>query len=437
MAVTVALLMLGCTSVVSRMPGATLLIGVLLPAALAAAPATNRASKPSGNILMAESGSGLDSTIDADGTSKPECHERDTADAARNRTCLPNFLVLGPQKTGTSALYEYLRVHPQMRLSRAKELLHWGHPNHGQFDCSPKFSSTYIRDFENVTEGYMTGDFTASDISCVCCAVAASSLIPHARLIVIMRDPIARALSRYKEQFAHVESYLGEHPEMSELVGGDLDGAIGCDSACLKGTMSNYTAIALGPLDACLKSAGTVEARAECAEADQIIGWSMYSTMVDHWLTHFPISQMMLIRSEALESRTLATLRGVEGFLGLGSATYPGHLLNTEFNTGTSYGWHNGEFVAPARYVSAASVDISCGEECEAAARLSDAEHACLSQFYEAHRSTLGPADSFFASTADFCLGEECEPSEPLEPPAAFDAAGCVATAAAVARSRA
>ena len=76
---------------------------------------------------------------------QPPCY-RDDWD-----NCLPGFLVIGPQKTGTSALYEYLDVHPQLELNRKKELLHWGRPkgpNHGEFNCSDAFVSSYLDQFQ-------------------------------------------------------------------------------------------------------------------------------------------------------------------------------------------------------------------------------------------------------------------------------------------------
>ena len=36
---------------------------------------------------------------------------------ARGRVALPNFLVIGAQKAGTTALYHYLKQHPQIYMS--------------------------------------------------------------------------------------------------------------------------------------------------------------------------------------------------------------------------------------------------------------------------------------------------------------------------------
>lgn len=67
-------------------------------------------------------------------------------------------------------------------------------------------------------------------------------------------------------------------------------------------------------------AAPTVLRRVTCLESQQVIGWSVYGAMANNWLQHFPLSQLMLINSNALEVNTLAILRKVEAFLGLQGA---------------------------------------------------------------------------------------------------------------------
>jgi len=45
-----------------------------------------------------------------------------TAGARTSVGQLPNFLVIGAMKAGTSSLYQYLRAHPQIFMPAAKEL---------------------------------------------------------------------------------------------------------------------------------------------------------------------------------------------------------------------------------------------------------------------------------------------------------------------------
>ena len=56
--------------------------------------------------------------------------------------------------------------------------------------------------------GALAGEFTANNFVCTCApAFFAARFHPHAKLIVLLRDPIQRAASRYAEQTAHPVAY--------------------------------------------------------------------------------------------------------------------------------------------------------------------------------------------------------------------------------------
>ena len=92
---------------------------------------------------------------------------------------------------------------------------------------------------------------------------------------------------------------------------------MGCGLECLRGSLSAHVRYNLPLLDECLRIAPTVRRRVSCLERQQVLGWSTYGPMVNNWLQHFPLAQLMLISSSALENRTLPTLRKVEDFLGV------------------------------------------------------------------------------------------------------------------------
>jgi hypothetical protein len=128
-------------------------------------------------------------------------HERFAADrrrAARGRAgrsgALPNLIVIGGLKCGTTSLHHYLNLHPQIAMSRPKELnffvaeLNWelgedwyrshfdpAAPARGE--TSPHY--TNLPRFEGVAERM------------------AATLREDARLIYMVRDPIDRLLSHY------------------------------------------------------------------------------------------------------------------------------------------------------------------------------------------------------------------------------------------------
>ncbi|XP_067935741.1 bifunctional heparan sulfate N-deacetylase/N-sulfotransferase 4-like [Watersipora subatra] len=115
-------------------------------------------------------------------------------------TKLPSLLVVGPQKTGSTALYTFLKLHPDIAANRDsptsyEELQFFGSPNYNKgLDWYMQFfTDDSLINFEK-SATYFDKDSAAKQMS---------SLLPKARIIVILLDPIARALSWYHHQRAH------------------------------------------------------------------------------------------------------------------------------------------------------------------------------------------------------------------------------------------
>ena len=231
---------------------------------------------------------------------------------------------------------------------------------------------------------------------------------------------------RYQEQyFAHILSKLTTPPQgESSLFKAVKNDGVGCGSKCLRGNMSQHVQFNLPVLDDCLRGAPTTRSRVKCLESQQIIGWSVYGTMANNWLQHFPLSQLMLINSSALAVNTLSILRKVEDFLGLQHAYYPAELINTAFNTATTYGWKEG-----AKKSGGSDQNKSCDETCEAASQLGPLEMKCLTDFYQAQSFVFDPASQFYASGLDYCVGEDCTflPIVPRPSVGVFNASTCLA----------
>lgn len=107
---------------------------------------------------------------------------------------LPNAIIIGAQKSGTTYLFDLLRDHPEISVSFRKEV-HY-------FDCrygrGPGWYRAWFplrsqakRVVAEASPFYMTHP---------CCAQRISQDLPGARLIAILRDPVARAYSGYQHQ---------------------------------------------------------------------------------------------------------------------------------------------------------------------------------------------------------------------------------------------
>jgi hypothetical protein len=118
---------------------------------------------------------------------------------------LPNFFLIGAPKSGTTALWHYLRQHPQLFMSERKE------PRYFAFrDDSVRLNGPGDREsFEVMTrEQYESlfddaGDATAIGEASQWYFYVESAVpeilraVPHAKLIVVLRDPAERAFSNY------------------------------------------------------------------------------------------------------------------------------------------------------------------------------------------------------------------------------------------------
>ena len=121
---------------------------------------------------------------------------------------LPNFLIIGAAKSGTTALYNYLRQHPQIYMSPVKE------PRHFAFDAQDldfrgpgdaQLHRSSVLDpaqYEALFAGATAAHRAVGEASPVylCSPKAAGKIqarLPQAKLIAILRHPVERAYSHY------------------------------------------------------------------------------------------------------------------------------------------------------------------------------------------------------------------------------------------------
>lgn len=109
-------------------------------------------------------------------------------DSRRN---LPDFLIVGAMKAGTSTLAHYLRQHPQIYMPDSE--LHF-------FDKDKNFNKGvdwYKEKFEKGKEGQLIGEKTPTYSYLPECPERIADIIPDVQLIWIFRDPVDRAYSNY------------------------------------------------------------------------------------------------------------------------------------------------------------------------------------------------------------------------------------------------
>jgi hypothetical protein len=188
---------------------------------------------------------------------------------------LPNFLVIGAIKSGTTSLHRYLGRHPQVFTTKRKELEFFtADPRVGTWERGLRW---YEELFEDAGDAIAVGEASISYtqyplIQGVPARIA--QVLPDVRLIYLVRHPIERMVSHYW---------------MRRRNGREQEGLI--DNALHPG--SHYLDI------------------------------SRYAMQIEQYLEDFPLERVLVVKSEDLRVEREATLARIFTFLGVDPGLMP------------------------------------------------------------------------------------------------------------------
>src|SRR5215208_2982640 len=112
---------------------------------------------------------------------------------------LPDFVIIGAQKGGTSFLYYLLTRHPLVEPAARKELHFFDQPE--RFDNGAEwYRRCFPRSAWKDGRRSITGEATPSYLFDPPVAKRMAGVVPQARLIALLRNPIDRAYSHYQMQ---------------------------------------------------------------------------------------------------------------------------------------------------------------------------------------------------------------------------------------------
>ena len=140
---------------------------------------------------------------------------------------MPNFLIIGAAKAGTTSLYEYLKQHPQIWMSPVKETnffalegetLDFHGP--GDQDWISSFSITKIEEYLNLFQGaenaVAIGEASPLYLYSPKAPKRIRQYIPNTKLIAILRNPVERAYSQFLMFVRDGREPLGDFAEAIE-----------------------------------------------------------------------------------------------------------------------------------------------------------------------------------------------------------------------------
>ena len=209
---------------------------------------------------------------------------------------MPNFLIIGAAKSGTSSLHFYLRQHPEIFMTPDKQTYFFAYegedpelPGPGDDYEVRSHLVTSLEDYQAQFAGVTTE--TAIGEACsvyLCDRKAAASIkkhVPDAKLIVILRDPAERAYS----------SFMHLRREAYEPVA-DFREALALEEERIRSNWRHLWHY---------RSRG------------------YYHEQIAHYLTLFDRSQMRIYLFEDLRDDPRALLKDIFGFLGVDDSFVP------------------------------------------------------------------------------------------------------------------
>lgn len=179
---------------------------------------------------------------------------------------LPDFLGIGAQKGGTTTLQCLLAQHPAVYLPAAKEL-HYFSLHYGQGE------GWYRQHFAAAACGQSCGEITPYYLFHPLAPQRIRALLPKVRLVVLLRDPVERALSQY---FHSVRLGLEQLP---------LEAALAAEEERLAGAEAAFQA---------------ADGRHLSHQEHSYLARSRYDKQLPAWEALFPLAQLLVLRSEDL-----------------------------------------------------------------------------------------------------------------------------------------
>eukprot|EP01132_Coremiostelium_polycephalum_P004910 gene4910-6121_t len=274
-----------------------------------------------------------------------------------NKTiCLPNFIIIGTMKSGTTFLDYYLQKHPQIAKHSKKEIWFFN-----------SFYSSGIEWYANHFEPIMNfnteqgqkviGEATPFYINSPYTAARMYSTLRNVKIIITLRDPVDRCLSQYHFSKKWLERNRGAPLNFTfdELIHEEAD----VIDTCLRGHEEyqrkkdeRQVKINLGEMteeedeknpliDPFYVYHGDKNWRfyKECHQCINcfptrnilhvsghptfgMLLKSLYFEQIDHWLNFYPLEQILVIRYEDQKNHPEKVFREIEEFIGLPPADY-------------------------------------------------------------------------------------------------------------------
>ncbi|MGC9505761.1 sulfotransferase family protein [Baaleninema sp.] len=197
---------------------------------------------------------------------------------------MPDFLILGAQKGGTTSLFYYLSHHPMVRVAPQKEVHFFDLQYHLGADW-------YASQFPPTPPNAITGEASPYYLFHPDVPRRVAATCPQVKLIALLRNPVDRAISQYFHEVKlgfetlSLEDAFGQEPQRLAQEAEKLRN----DPNYHSYNYQHYSYLARG----------------------------RYLEQLQQWWNHFPREQLLILNSETFYRNPSHTLTQVLSFLNL------------------------------------------------------------------------------------------------------------------------
>jgi hypothetical protein len=204
-----------------------------------------------------------------------------------------HFVVIGAPRSGTTSLWAHLRAHPDVFMPGAKEVPFFSHDNryakgldwymHEQFADAPPGAR-----LGTATPRYMRGR-PGTPVEEI--ARRIRTALPEVRLIALLRDPVERAVSHWRNAVRNGR----ETRPLAQALADQLE-------------------------------PGALEAARDHPEKAAYLTLGEYGRILGCYRPHFPPEQLLILLTEALEAQPEGVVRRAYAHIGVDSGFVPAGL---------------------------------------------------------------------------------------------------------------
>ena len=203
---------------------------------------------------------------------------------------LPDFLIIGAQKGGTTFLYNALRRHPYFKAATKKEIHFFDTQKYAKKGLDwyrEQFPSPKIKNGAKV----LTGEASPYYMFHPLVPRRVAECLPDVRLIALLRNPIDRAYSDYQHKVRQGNEELSFEDAIDaeeERIAGEQE-KIHAREDYMSRAYRRYTYLLRG----------------------------IYVDQIQEWHRYFDSEQLLIIKSEDFREEPESALKQVQAFLGL------------------------------------------------------------------------------------------------------------------------